>query len=139
MKLVLDQAGVHALAGPATEAKRQVRVAMTAAFRTNRTVTIPTVILAELYRNSGKNQMIDAMLSREEEGIDLRNTDRALARLVGGVLSAAGAGTEDLADAHVVACAIESGGGVLMTVDEDDLSRLSAPYSGIFVQQLSSP
>jgi hypothetical protein len=62
----------------------------------------------------------------------------ALARLVGGMLSAAGAGSEDLADAHVVACAIEAGGGDLMTVDKDDLNRLSAPYSGIFVQQLSS-
>jgi hypothetical protein len=46
--------------------------------------------------------MIDAMLSREEEAIDRRNTDRALARLVGGILSAAaGAGSEDLADAPV--------------------------------------
>jgi predicted nucleic acid-binding protein len=138
VKLVLDQAGVSALSGPPTEAKRQVRAAMTAAHRINRTVTIPTVILAEVYRNAGRNQMIDAMLSREEEGIDLRNTDRVLARLVGGVLSAANAGSDDLADAHVVACAIESGGGVLLTVDQDDLNRLSAAYRGIFVQQLSS-
>jgi predicted nucleic acid-binding protein len=82
--------------------------------------------------------MIDAMLSREEEAIDLRNTDRALARLIGGILSAAGAGSEDLADAHVVACAIEAGGGVILTIDEADLTRLSAPYRSIFVQQLSS-
>jgi predicted nucleic acid-binding protein len=82
--------------------------------------------------------MIDSLLSREEEGVHLRDTDRALARLVGGVLSAAGAGSEDLADAHVVACAIESGGAVVMTTDENDLNRLSAPYRGIFVQQLSS-
>ncbi len=138
MKLVLDQAAVNALAGSSSEAKRQVRQAMTAALRINRGVAIPTVILAELYRSAGRNQMIDAMLSREEEGIELRNTDRVLARLVGGVLSAANAGSEDLADAHVVACAIEAGGGVVMTVDEGDLIRLSAPYRSIVVQKLLS-
>ena len=138
MKLVLDQAGVSALAGPAGEAKRQVRTAMTAALRINREVVVPTVILAEVYRSPNRNQMVDAMLSREEEAIDLRNTDRALARLVGGVLSAAGAGSENLADAHVVACAIEAGGGVILTIDKSDLTRLSAPYRSIFVQQLSS-
>jgi predicted nucleic acid-binding protein len=138
VKLVLDQAAVSALAGSASEAKRQVRHAMTAALRINRGVAIPTVILAELYRSAGRNQMIDAMLSREEEGMELRNTDRVLARLVGGVLSAANAGSEDLADAHVVACAIEAGGGVIMTVDDDDLNRLCAPYRSIVVQKLSS-
>ena len=138
MKLVLDQAAVSALAGSPSEAKRQVRQAMTAALRINRGVTIPTVILAELYRSASRNQMIDAMLSREEEGLDLRNTDRLLARLIGGVLSAANTGSEDLADAHVVACAIEGGGGVVMTIDEDDLNRLAAPYRSIFVQKISS-
>jgi predicted nucleic acid-binding protein len=138
LKLILDQGAVNALAGSASEAKRQVRLAMTAASRISRAVAVPTVILAELYRSSRRNQMIDAMLSREEEGIELRNTDRILARLVGGVLSSANAGSEDLADAHVVACAIEAGGGVIMTVDEDDLNRLCAPYSSIIVKQLPS-
>lgn len=138
MKLVLDQAAVSALVGTPTQAQRQVRRAMTAASRLRREVTVPTVILAELYRGAGRNQMIDSLLSREVEGLELRDTDRVLARLVGGVLAAAGAGSEDLADAHVVATAVEAGGGVVLTVDVDDLNRLAAPYRTIMVERLSS-
>ena len=140
MKLVLDQAAVSALAELPSEAQRQVRRAMTAASRLRREVTVPTVILAELYRGAGRNQMIDSLLSRETEALELRDTDRALARLVGGVLAAAGSGSgsEELADAHVVAAAVEAGGGVILTVDVDDLTRLADPYRTIVVERLSS-
>jgi predicted nucleic acid-binding protein len=138
VKLVLDQAAVNALAEPPSNAQRQVRRAMTAAARLHRDVTVPTVILAELYRGAGRNQMIDSLLSRETEALELRDTDRVLARLVGGVLTTAGSGSEDLADAHVVAAAVEAGGGVILTVDEDDLNRLAGPYRTIVVQRLAS-
>lgn len=138
MKLVLDQAAVSALAEPPSNSQRQVRRAMTAAARLRRDVTVPTVILAELYRGAGRNQMIDSLLSREVEALELRDTDRVLARLVGGVLAAASAGSEDLADAHVVAVAVEAGGGVILTVDEDDLIRLASPYRTILVERLAS-
>lgn len=138
MKLVLDQAAVSALAAGPSNAQLQVRRAMTAAHRLRRDVTVPTVILAELYRGAGRNQMIDALLSRETQALELRDTDRVLARLVGAVLSAARAGSEDLADAHVVAAAVEAGGGIILTVDEADLKRLADPYRTIVVEQLSS-
>ena len=138
MKLVLDQGAVSALAETPSQAQRQVRRAMTAASRLRRDVTVPTVILAELYRGAGRNQMIDSLLSREVEALELRDTDRVLARLVGGVLAAAGVGSEDLADAHVVATAVEAGGGVVLTIDVDDLNRLAAPYRTIMVERLSS-
>ncbi len=138
MKLVLDQAAVSALAEQPSEAQRQVRRAMTAASRLRREVAVPTVILAELYRGSGRSQMVDSLLSRETEALELRDTDRVLARLVGGVLAAAGSGSEHLADAHVVAAAVEAGGGVILTVDVDDLTRLANPYRTIVVESLSS-
>ena len=111
---------------------------MTAAHRLRRDVTIPTVILAELYRGGGRSQLIDALLAREEKALELRDTDRTLARLVGAVLVAAGAGPEDLADAHVIATAVESGGGVALTGDVDDLERLAGPYRTIVVESLQS-
>lgn len=111
---------------------------MTAAARLRRDATVPTVILAELYRGAARNQMIDSLLSRETEPLELRDTDRVLARLVGSVLAAAGAGSEDLADAHVVAAAIEAGGGVILTIDEDDLNRLANPYRTIVVERIVS-
>lgn len=54
-----------------------------------------------------------------------------------GVLPVPGTGSEDLADAHVVAAAIEAGGGVILTID-DDLNRLAAPYRTIVVERLVS-
>ena len=82
--------------------------------------------------------MVDALLSREEQALVLRDTDRVLARLVGGVLAAASSGSEDLADAHVVATAVEAGGGVVLTGDVDDLVRLAEPFRTVVVEGLPS-
>ncbi len=83
------------------------------------TVALPG-FLAELYRGPGHNQIVDFCLSRET-WIRVRDTDWIFARYVGGVLAAAGADSAHLADAHVVAAAVEAGGGVIPTDDEDDL------------------
>ena len=90
------------------------------------------MILAELYRGPGQNQVVDSCLSRESF-VHVRDTDREFARYVGGVLGAARADSEDLADAHAVAAAVEAGGGLILTTDADDLTRLSAPYPNIHV------
>ena len=78
------------------------------------------------------------MPSREVEGVALRNTDRSWARLVGAILSAAGAGSEDLADAHVVAVATEAGGGVVVSGDPADMTRLAAPFRTIVLEAIPS-
>ncbi len=75
------------------------------------------------------------MLSREL-GVVLRDTDRSFARLVGGVLVAADAGSELLADAHAVAAAVETGGGVILSSDCEDLERLAAAYPNIQVSKI---
>lgn len=108
---------------------------MRAAARLGREVLIPAVILAELYRGPKQNQLVDACLSRET-GIRVRETDRALARLVGGVLAAAGAGSQHLADAHVIATAVDLGGGLALTSDPEDLERLAAAYRNVTVVEL---
>ena len=124
------------LAGADSGAKRRVRRAMEAAARTGHDVVVPTLVLAELYRGSGRSQLVDALLARHEEAIACRDTDRNLARFVGAVLHGAGVGSEYIVDAHVVAIAAEAGGGVLLTSDADDLRRLAAPYRSILVQRL---
>jgi predicted nucleic acid-binding protein len=113
----------------------EVRAALRAAERLRREVVIPSVILAELYRGPRHNQLVDACLSRET-GIRVRDTDRPLAKIVGGVLAAAQAGSQHLADAHVVAVAVELGGGLALTTDPDDLSRLAASYGNVTVISL---
>lgn len=104
--VVLDAKAFHALAGP-----------------------------PELYR-PGRAAMVDACLARSALTSQRRDTDRSLARLVGGVLAAAGAGSEDLADAHVVATAVEADGGVILTGDLGDMERPAAPYPNVTVVSL---
>lgn len=57
--------------------------------------------------------------------------------LFGGVLHAAGAGSADLVDAHVVAVAAEDDRAVVLTGEPGDLGRLAAPCPGVTVVALS--
>lgn len=138
MRLVLDAEGVNALLDPQHPAERKVRRAMEAARRVLREVAIATGTLAELYRGAGRNQSLDALLARESgHGLLLRDTDRSLARLIGALLSEAGASSALFADAHPVAVAVETGGGVVLTADPDDLGRLAAPYRTVVIESLA--
>jgi predicted nucleic acid-binding protein len=130
--LVLDAEALSSLARQRGPRFREVRAAIEAARRLQRDVITPAVILAELYRGRGHNQVVDSCLSRESF-IDVRDTDREFARYVGGVLTAAQADSADLADAHAVASAVEAGGGVILTGDQDDLERLASAYPNIHV------
>jgi predicted nucleic acid-binding protein len=130
--VVLDAEALVALAGRPGPRGLQVRAALRAAQRLRQEVVVPSVILAELYRGPRHNALVDACLSRET-GIQVRDTDRSLARIVGGVLAGAQAGSEHLADAHVIAVAVELGGGLALTADVDDLSRLAASYGNVTV------
>jgi hypothetical protein len=73
---------------------------------------------------------------QEEVRAAMRAAALMLARLVGGVLTGAKADSRHLADAHVVAAAVETGGGVVLTGDPDDLASLAGPYPNITVQPL---
>jgi predicted nucleic acid-binding protein len=138
MRLVLDAEAVTALLEASHPAERRVRRAMEAARRLRREVAIATATLAELYRGAGRNQALDALLARESaHGLLLRDTDRTLARLVGALLTEAGAGSDLFADAHPVAVAVEAGGGVVQTADPDDLTRLAAPYRTVVIEPLA--
>ena len=86
---------------------------------------MPVAVLAELYRGRDRAAAVDSLLARAGDALVLRDTDRALARLVGGVLHEAGLGSEHLPDAHVVACAVEAGGGLVLTSDPEDRERLA--------------
>jgi predicted nucleic acid-binding protein len=130
--VVPDAEALAALAGRPGPRGLEVRAALRSAHRLQREVVVPSVILAELYRGPRHNALVDACLSRET-GIQVRDTDRPLARIFGGVLSAAQVGSEYLADAHVIAVAVELGGGLVLTGDPEDLSRLAASYGNVTV------
>ena len=133
--LVLDAEALSSLARERGPRFREVRAALEVARRLQRDVLTPAVVLAELYRGPGHSQVVDSCLSRES-WIHVRDTDRAFARYVGAVLTAARAGSSDLAGAHVVATAVEAGGGVVLTGDEPDLTRLAAPYPNVHISRV---
>jgi predicted nucleic acid-binding protein len=134
--VVLDSEAFNALAGPDSERKRRLRRILGAARRLGRDVLVPTLVLAELYRGRGHNQLVDACLARERASVASRDTDRQLARIVGGVLAAAGADSSHIVDAHVVAVAVDAGGGVVVTGDQADPGRRSASYHHIAVERI---
>ena len=139
MRLVLDAEAVNALLDRRHPSERSVRRAMEAARRLHREVAVATGTLAELYRGAGRNQALDGLLARQShDGLLLRDTDRALARLIGALLAEAGAGPELFADAHPVAVAVEAGGGVVHTAHPGDLRRLAAPYRTVIIESLAS-
>jgi len=133
--LVLDSEAFSSFARQRGSRFGEVRAALEAARRLQRDVVTPAVILAELYRGPGHNQVVDSCLSRDT-WIRVRDTDRSFARLVGSVLAAAKTDSSQLADAHAVAAAIEAGGGVVLTGDEDDLERLSAAYPNVHISKI---
>jgi predicted nucleic acid-binding protein len=136
MRLVLDAEAVSVLIQRGSTGRRTVQQAMEAARRLRREVALATVTLAELYRGPGRSQALDSLLAREQEEIFLRDTDRQLARLVGSILAEASLSSEQMADAHVVAVAVEDGGGVVLTGDEEDLKRLAAPYRTVVIEKI---
>jgi predicted nucleic acid-binding protein len=134
--VVLDAEAMSALARATPKRRQQeVRAALAAAVRLGRDVIVPAVVLAELYRGPSRSALVDACLSRET-GLHVRVTDLGFARLVGAVLAAARAGSELIVDAHVVAAAVEAGGGLVLTSDSDDLTTLAAPYRNVQVVDL---
>jgi predicted nucleic acid-binding protein len=139
VRLVLDAEAVSALLDSHSPAERRVRRALEAACRLRREVVIATVTLAELYRGAGRSYSLDSLLAREStDGLLLRDTDRQLARLVGALLAEARADSALLADAHPVAVAVEAGGGIVLTADPDDLSRLAGPYRTVAIEPLGA-
>lgn len=127
MRLVLDAEAVNALMRPGHGGRRTVERAIATALRLEREICIASVTLAGLYRGTARTRALDALLARlERDDVATRDTDRAFARAVGSLLHRAGAGSAHLADAHVVAAAVEAGGGVVLTSDPHDLVTLAA-------------
>ena len=107
---------------------------MRSAHRRNAPVRIPSVVLVELYRGRGVDEPIDAMLARGFAQVV--TTGARMARIAGHLLADAGAGSEMVVDAIVVATAIRLGGGIVATHDPDDLRRLTAGTANVSILEI---
>ena len=135
MRVVLDAEAFTALIEKHHVGNRRVRQVLEAARRVGADTVTPALVLAELFRGTAREAAIDALLGRE--AIDIRDTDKHLAREVGRVLAAAGRGSDYIVDAHVVAVAAQSG-GLVLTGDPDDITSLAGSRPDITVEAVAS-
>lgn len=99
-----------------------------AAFRRGQVLTVPTVVLTQVWRGSRSARLAQFLTSCNIEPLD-----EALAKAAG-VLCAT-AGTSDAVDAIVVASAARRG-NVVITSDPDDLLRLASAAPAVVVRAL---
>lgn len=97
----------------------------------NYPVRVPAAVLVELYRGAGSDEAIDHVLGRGFAKVI--TTGARIARIAGHLLAEAGSGSEDAIDALVIATAVRLGGGIVLTHDPKDLSRLAAGLSNVSV------
>lgn len=106
-----------------------VRAWLTEAFDREQPPTVPTVVIAQVWR-SGKNARIAQLLKTCE----VEDLDKALARAAGELLGKRG--TADVVDAIVVVSAARRG-DVVLTSDPDDLSHLAELLPQVHVRSIA--
>lgn len=104
---------------------------MRSAHERNVPVRIPSVVLLELFRGRGTDEVIDGLLARGFAQVV--TTGIRMARIAGHLLANADAGSEMAIDALVVATAIRFGGGIVVTHDPDDIRLLAATHPNVSV------
>lgn len=104
---------------------------MRSAHDRNFPVRVPSVVLVELYRGRGTDEVIDGVIARGFAQVV--TTGARIARVAGHLLAAAGSGGEMAIDALVVATAIRLGGGVIVTHDPNDLTVLASGYPNVAI------
>ena len=138
LPLILDSAALSGLSQSRPPA--HLRALLQAASERGREVVAPTVICAEVARGRDRTRALEAAVIHDDRpggsrpAIRLIDTDFVLARQVGAILHAAGRGSADLVDAHVVAVAVAGGGGLVATSDPDDILALAATVPATRVQ-----
>jgi hypothetical protein len=97
-------------------------------------VRVPTAVLAETYRGTAADAMVDLVLRR---GVRPIATGRAMARVAGGLRHRDHLDSCHTVDAIVVATAIRLGGGVVATGDPTDLRSLARDHPNIRIEPTS--
>lgn len=133
--LVLDAEPVSRMAHNHRSAD-DVYAYLEAATRLNRRVYTPACVMAELFRGAHR-QTIYAWYAKMQGLAEVVDTDMFLADQVGGVLFAAGAGSDRIVDAHCVAVVnAQTTRGMVLTGDPDDVRDLASNYPNVVVAKL---
>ena len=132
---MLDTEAVAALARPSERdvSARRAQAVLTVAARRGALVRVPSIVLAELYRDDARDAAIDRLVATV---VGVVTTGRRIARVAGGLLKRHRLDSCHVVDAVVVATAARLGGAVVLTGDPDDLRRLAAGHPNIEIVAL---
>lgn len=126
-RLILDSGAVIALSREETRA----RAFLARALENGADIEIPVVVVAETVRGQRRDAPVHRVLKAVGNVPDMTESHgRTAGRLLGAANSNA------TADALVVAHAIESGGGQVLTGDVDDLKALSFGHPEVHIRSL---
>ncbi len=93
-------------------------------------VEVPVVVLAETTRGTNRDAAVNRVVKAVGAVPDTRR------RWAGGPGRCSGAPGARVADALVVAHAVEAGGGLILTSDPDDLGALASGHPGVWVESV---
>ena len=126
-RLILDSGAVIGLA----RGDQRARTYLARALEMNATIEIPVVVVAETIRGGPRDALVHRILKAVGSVPEAREVHgRTAGRLLGAAKSAS------TIDALVVAHAVEAGGGLILTGDREDLKRLAATHSEVWIVAL---
>ena len=94
-------------------------------------VEVPAVVVAETTRGTARDAAVNRVLAAVDA---VPSLDQAGARRAGALLGETGGA--NVIDALVVAHAVESGGGLILTSDPGDLSALAGEHPEVWVERV---
>jgi len=125
--LILDSGAVIALA----RGEERARAFLQRAVELDAWVEVPVVVLAETTRGTNRDAAVNRVVEAVGAVPDLPET---VGRRAGVLLGRAPG--QGVADALVVAHAVEAGGGIILTSDPGDLSVLASGHPGVWVERV---
>jgi predicted nucleic acid-binding protein len=126
-RLILDSGAVLALA----RGDQRARAFLARALELAAPVEIPVVVVAETVRAGPRDAVVNRVLKAVGSVPEAREIH---GRIAGRLLAAASSAAT--VDALVVAHAVEAGGAHVLTGDRQDLERLAAPHSEVWIHPL---
>lgn len=122
--LLLDSEALSAIARGPVARRDRVRALVSAMRARGMSVGTVAAVLSEVVRGRRADAEVFAGLRRER--VQVHPVDTRVGVRAGQLLGSAKGGSELAVDAFVVAVADLAGGGIIATVDVDDLERLAA-------------
>jgi len=127
-RVVLDAAGLDEIAS-----RPALRALLRSVAEREGEVWCAAVTIAEVARGTARRARVHQALATRHGGQRVRvaDTDQRLALLVGAILHGADRGSEDIADAHVVAVCAPAEVALVITSDPDDINGLATHVPGV--------